>query len=308
MRIGLMLGDITGGGSVFEQVEQAVQAEQDGFDTAWFGQLMGVDAMTIIALAGPRTSRIEIGAGVMPTYGRHPYVMAQQALTVQAATGNRFVLGVGLSHQIVIETMWGLSYEHPARHMQEYLSVLLPLVREGRAAFKGEVFSVNAGVHVPGATPPPVLVAALAPRMLKIAGELADGTVTWMTGLKTVESHVVPTISGAAKAAGRPAPRVAVGLPICVHDDVAAARAAANTVFRMYGALPSYRRMLDKEGAGGPGDVAIVGDEAAVERQIRAVASAGATDLVAPMFVTGGDPAASLARTRALLKSLVGKV
>jgi len=308
MRIGLMLGDITGGGTVSEQVEQAVQAEQDGFDTAWFGQLMGVDALTIIALAGPRTSRIELGAGVMPTYGRHPYVMAQQALTVQAATSNRFTLGVGLSHQVVIETMWGLSYAHPARHMQEYLSVLLPLVREGRAAFNGEVFRVNAGVQVPGATPMPVLVAALAPRMLRIAGEMADGTVTWMTGLKTVETHVVPSIGGAAKAAGRPAPRVAVGLPICVHDDVAAAREAANAVFRMYGALPSYRRMLDKEGAGGPGDVAIVGDEAAVERQIRDVASAGATDLVTPIYATGSDPAASLARTRALLKSLVGKV
>jgi F420-dependent oxidoreductase-like protein len=308
MRIGLMLGDITGGGTVSEQVEQAVQAERDGFDTAWFGQLMGVDALTIIALAGPRTSRIELGAGVMPTYGRHPYVMAQQALTVRAATNNRFVLGVGLSHQVVIETMWGLSYEHPARHMREYLSVLLPLVREGRAAFSGDVFRVTAGVQVPGATPIPVLVAALAPRMLRIAGELADGTVTWMTGLKTVESYVVPTIGAAAKAAGRPQPRVAVGLPVCVHDDIAAAREAANAAFRMYGALPNYRRMLDKEGAGGPGDVAIVGDEAAVERQIREVASAGATDLVAPMYATGSDPAASLARTRALLKSLIGKV
>ena len=264
--------------------------------------------MTIIALAGPRTSRIELGAGVIPTYGRHPYVMAQQALTVRGATGNRFTLGVGLSHQVVIESMWGLSSEHPARHMQEYLSVLLPLVREGRVAFKGELFRVTAGVQVPGATPPPVLVAALAPRMLRIAGEMADGTVTWMAGLKTVETHVVPTISAAAKAAGRPAPRIGVGLPICVHDDVAAAREAANNVFRMYGALPNYRRMLDKEGATGPGDVAIVGDEASVETQLRALASVGVTDLVAPIYGTGEDRDASVARTRALLKSLVGKV
>lgn len=308
MRIGLMLGDIVGGGSPLDQAKQAVQAEQEGFDNAWFGQVMGVDALTVIALAGPLTSRIEIGAAVIPTFGRHPYVMAQQALTVRSATGNRFVLGVGLSHQIVIEAMWGLSYARPVRHMEEYLSVLLPLVREGRAAFNGDVFHVNAGVQVPGATPMPVLIAALAPRMLHLAGAMADGTVTWMTGLQTVTTHVVPTIRAAATEAGRAEPRVAVGLPVCVDDDIAAAREAANAVFRVYGTLPNYRRMLDKEGAAGPGDVAIVGNEAAVERQIRDVASAGATDFVAPIFATGDDREASLARTRALLRSLVGKV
>ncbi len=308
MRIGLMLGDILGPSPVQEQIQQAVDAENDGFDTAWFGQLMGVDALTIVALAGTRTSRIELGTGVMPTFPRHPYVMAQQALTAQAATNNRSVLGLGVSHEIVISTMLGLSYAHPARHMREYLSVLRPLISNGRIGFQGETYRVNAGLNVPGAQPMPVMIAALAPQMLKIAGELADGTVLWMSGLKTIETHVVPKITAAAKEAGRPAPRIAAGLPFCVTEDVAAAREAASKVFQVYGQLPNYRRMLDREGASGPGDVAVVGDEAAVERQIRALASVGVTDLVAPIFPTGPDAAASIARTRALLKSLVGRV
>jgi len=308
MRIGLMLGDIVGGGSPVEQAGQAVQAERDGFDTAWFGQVMGVDAMTVIAMAGALTSRIEIGSGVVPTFPRHPYVMAQQAMTVQSATGNRFVLGVGLSHEVVIASMWSLSYEHPARHMQEYLSVLMPLIHKGRVAFNGDLYRVNAGLQVAGARPMPVLIAALAPRMLRLAGAMADGAVTWMAGIRTVASHVVPKITAAATEAGCPQPRIAVGLPICVHDDIPAAREAAGKVFRVYGSLPNYRRMLDREGAEGPADVAIVGDEAAVERQIRDVASAGATDFVAPIFATGDDHEASLARTRGLLRSLVGKV
>ncbi|MDP9238400.1 MAG: TIGR03564 family F420-dependent LLM class oxidoreductase [Chloroflexota bacterium] len=304
MRIGVMLGE----GGVESQVKQVVAAENDGFDNVWFGQVFGLDAMTVIAIAGGQTSRIEMGTSVVPTYARHPFVMAQQAMTVQAATGSRFVLGIGLSHQPVIEGMWGMSYEHPARHMKEYLSVLLPLVREGRVSFSGDVYRTAGAIRVPDMKPLPVMIAALAPRMLRLAGEMTDGTVTWMTGVKTIENHVVPSIHAAAKAAGRPDPRVAVGLPVCVSEDVAAAREVAAKAFQIYGQLPNYRRMLDKEGAGGPADVAIVGNEGQVERQIRAVASAGATDFFAPMFPVGADAAASLARTRALLRSLVGNV
>lgn len=308
MRIGLMLGDIIGPSPVQDQVQQAVDAEKDGFDTAWFGQLFGIDALTITALAGAATSRIELGTGVVPTSPRHPYVMAQQALTVQGATDNRFVLGVGVSHEVVIKMMFGLSYDRPARHMKEYLSVLLPLLREGRVAYQGELYRTAASVAVPGAKPMQVLLAALAPRMLHLAGAVADGTILWMSGLKTIETHVVPLITAAASEAGRPAPRIVAGLPICVTEDVAAGREAAAKVFQMYGQLPNYRRQLDREGAAGPGDVAIVGDEAAVEKQLRALAGAGVTDLVAPIYPTGDDRAASVARTRALLKSLLGRI
>jgi len=303
MRIGLFLGEA---GDIEQQIAQVVEAEQDGFDSCWLGQIFQSDAMTVLALAGPRTRRIELGTSVIPTYPRHPYVLAQQALTVQAATGGRFTLGIGPSHQPVVENMWGLSYDRPASHVREYLSVLRPLIEEGRVAHSGELFRVTAGLGVPGATPCPILIAALAPVMLRIAGELADGTVTWMTGPKTIETHVVPRITAAAEAAGRPAPRVCVGLPVAVTDDPAGARAFAAQAFQMYGQLPNYRRVLDLEGAEGPADGAILGAEGEVEGQVRELSEAGATDLLAVMFSAEGEE--GLARPHAVLKGLIGGV
>ena len=310
MRIGVFYGGVASIEAqlhgIEDHVQRVVDAEQDGFDSIWLAQIFGPDALTVLALAGPKTERIEMGTAVIPTFPRHPFVMAQQALTVQAATGGRLALGIGLSHQPVIEGMWGLSYEKPARHMREYLSVLRPLVSEGNVAFNGEVFHVTGGLQVPGATPFPILIAALAPRMLRLAGELADGTLTWMAGPKTIETHVVPRINAAAESAGRPQPRVGVALPIAVTDDPAGARERANQELQIYGQLANYRRMLDIEGAKSPGDVAIVGSEAEVERQVRALADIGVTDLVAGVYPVEEDELAS--RTRALLKSLIGKV
>jgi F420-dependent oxidoreductase-like protein len=235
--------------------------------------------------------------------------MAQQAATTNAAIGGRLTLGIGLSHQPVVENMWGLSYAHPGPYMREYMSVVAPLVREGKVAFSGDVFKVAAGLQVPGAKPFPVLVAALAPMMLKTAGEIADGTVTWTTGIKTIESHIAPRINAAAQAAGRPKPRIAVGLPVAVTDDDAASvRERISKGLQIYGQLPNYRRMLDIEGAAAPGDIALVGNEAAVEQQVRALAAAGATDFNAAIFPVGDNAGASIARTRALLKGLVGHV
>ena len=305
MRIAVFFG---GTNDVQGQVDAVVEAEQDGFDGIWFGQIFGPDVLTVIAMAGEKTSRIELGTAVVPTYPRHPVLMAQQALTAQAATGGRFSLGIGLSHKPVVEAMWGLSYERPAAHMREYLSVLRPLLKEGRVSFSGEFFRVNATVQVVAAEPPPVLIAALAPVMLRLAGEVADGTVTWMAGRKTLETHIVPRINAAAEAAGRTEPRVVVGLPVAVTDDVGEARERAARSFQIYGSLANYQRMLKIEGAAGPAEVAIMGDEKEVERQLRGIASAGATDFLAGMFPVGDDASGSLDRTRALLKSLVGKL
>jgi F420-dependent oxidoreductase-like protein len=181
-------------------------------------------------------------------------------------------------------------------------------VREGQVAFKGETLSTTAGVQVPDGAPVPVMISALAPMMLNMAGELTDGTITWMTGTKAIATHVVPRITEAAAAAGRPAPRVAVGLPVAVTDDVAAGRERAGAIFQRYGLLPNYRRILDIEGAPGPADVAIIGDEASVERQLRDYASAGATDFFAAVMPAGDDATASMGRTRTLLLSLIGKI
>ncbi len=298
------------GGSpdVESHVQAAVDAETDGFDTIWYGQVFGAEVLTVIALAGQRTSRIQFGTSVVPTYVRHPTIMAQQALTVQAATGGRFTLGLGLSHAPVVQGMWGLSYERPAVHMREYLNVLQPLLTDGMVSFSGEMFRVNAQASVPTPEPPQVMIAALAPVMLKMAGERTGGTITWMVGPKTLESHILPRLTKAAAGAGRPQPRVASSLPVAVTDDPDTARQRAANLFAVYGALPNYRRMLDIEGVDGPKDLAIVGNEAQVEQQIRDVASAGATEFVANGFPTDDDAKASLARTNALLKSLIGKV
>ena len=292
-----------------EQLTKDVQAaERDGFHGVWFGQIFGGDTLTAIALVGAQTERIELGTGVIPTYLHHPFSLAQQALTVGAAAGGRFVLGIGPSHQPVVEQMWGLSYEKPARHVREYLSVLRPLMDEGHVSFSGDVYKVNAGGRVPGAKPVPIIISALAPLMLRIAGELGDGTVTWMAGRKAIETHVAPRINKAAQEAGRPAPRVCVALPVAVTNDLDKTRERAAQVFSMYGQLVNYRRILDIEGVDGPANVGIFGTASEVEQQIRAFANAGSTDLLAAIFPGSDDAEQSMQETRDLLKSLISSV
>jgi len=269
-------------------VEQVQRMADAGFASASSSQIFGYDALTMLAVVGQSVPGIELATGVVPTYPRHPVMLAAQALTVQAATGGRLTLGIGLSHQIVVETVFGQSFDQPLRHMREYLSILLPVLRGEATSFQGESLSGTTwGPLEIDAPAPPVLVAALGPRMLELAGSVADGTATWMTGPATVRDHIVPSITAAAEAAGRPAPRVVVGLPVCVTDDVDAARATAAEAFAVYGTLPSYRAMLDREHAAGPGDVAIVGDEAAVTEQLATLDVAGATEVVASIY---GDP------------------
>ena len=290
------------------QVRQSAEAEADGFDSFWTAQVAGIDALTLLALSGGATRTIEMGTAVVPTYPRHPMALAQQALTTQAAAGGRLLLGIGLSHRPVVEDRWGMSFHAPAQHMDEYLTVLQLLMQTGNVDFHGEHFSVSGEIARMTDTPPSVCVAALAPRMLRMAGSRADGTITWMVGPRTLDTHVVPRISSAAEDAGRPAPRVCVGLPICVTDDTQAGFEAASGYFQRYGTLPSYRRMLDIEGVESPAEVAIIGDEAEVEAQLKALSSAGATDFLASIFPVGPNADASVARTRELLKSLVGRV
>lgn len=308
MRIGLFIGTMGAADTVQGQVAQAVQAEADGFHTLWTAQVAGVDALTMLALAGDKTQTIELGTAVVPVYPRHPTALAQQALTAQAASDGRLLLGIGLSHRPVVEDRWGLSFRAPAQYMDEYLTILNSLMQTGSADFQGRHFNVSGEIQRMTDTPPTVCVAALAPRMLRMAGEKASGTITWMVGPRTLESHIVPRIASAAQNAGKPDPRVCVGLPICVTDDRQAAFEAASGFFGRYGDLPSYRRMLDIEGVESPAEAAIIGNETEVETRLRALADAGATDYLASIFPTGPDPDASTSRTRALLKSLLGNL
>ncbi|GGP15825.1 TIGR03564 family F420-dependent LLM class oxidoreductase [Nonomuraea glycinis] len=282
MRFGLLLNEPTGQDPLAELGDAIAQAAEDGFDSAWSSHIFGVDALTALAVAG-RGHAIELGTAVVPVYPRHPAALAQQAMTANAALGGRLTLGIGLSHQVVIENMYGYSYDKPARHMTEYLNVLLPASRGEQVDYTGETVKANIRLGTPGAGFP-VLIAALGPRMLKLAGTVADGTVLWMTGPKTVADHIAPTINAAAAEAGREPPRIVCELPVSVTDDPDAARARANEIFEVYGQLPSYRAMLDREGAAGPGDVAIVGDESSVRAQIDQLAEAGVTDFVAAVL------------------------
>ncbi len=300
MRIGVMFDTEVHFDEVMAQV---VGLHEAGIETAWASQIFAFDALTVIAAAGREVPGIQFGTAVVPTYPRHPVMLAGQALTVQAATGGRLTLGIGLSHQVVIENVFGQSFEKPARHMREYLSILMPLLDGEQASFVGETMSASTfgalQVDVPA---PPVLVAALGTLMLTIAGRMASGTVTWMTGPATIESHIVPTIRAAAAEAGRPEPLIGVGLPVCVTSDMDAARAAAAEQYIMYGGLPSYRAMLDREGVEGPADVAIVGTQSEVRAQVRRLADIGTTELIAAPF----GSAEEIQATVGVLAGLVG--
>ena len=256
----------------------------------------------MLALAGREVPRIELGTSVVPTFPRHPMALAQQALTVNAACGGRLCLGIGLSHQVVIESMMGLSFDKPVRHLRDYLSVLMPLLHDGKVSYDGDAYRAHAAITVNGATAPDVVVAALGPQLLALAGRLADGTLTWCVGPDTLRDFTVPTITAAAEAAGRPEPRIIAALPVAVTADPAAARERAAATFAIYGQLPSYRAMLDREGVAGPADLAILGSEQQVADGVAALAEVGVTDFAAAEI---GATADEREATRAVLRQLL---
>jgi 5,10-methylenetetrahydromethanopterin reductase len=283
MRIGLMAGATPGGG-LDDLVQQSKDFEARGFASIWLANIFGFDAITTAAIIGRETNRIELGTAVVPSYPRHPAAIAQQALTTQAACGGRFTLGIGLSHQLVIENMFGLSYSRRASHMREYLGVLGPLLRGEPAKFDGREYNVNVTLEVPGAAPVPVAIAALGDQMLKIAGESTAGTILWMTGPETIDAHIRPKLTAAAKEAGQPAPRIIAGMPIVLTNNVDAVRETIGQMLTVYGQLPSYRAMLDKEGVGGPADLAFVGDEKTLDQSIDRLRDIGVTDFSASII------------------------
>ena len=308
MRIGIFGRDRSTTEDPFARyIGAARRAAEDGFATFWLPQSFGTDALTVLAIIGREVPDIELGTAVVPIYSRHPLTLASQALTAQAAStatgaGGRVALGIGLSHQVLVENTFGGSFDKPVRTLREYLSVLRPLLHGEAVDFRGEVLTVASQVSVAAAPPCPVLVAALGSQTLRVAGRLADGTITWVTGPDTVERHTVPTIREAAEQAGREPPRIVVGLPVCVTTDERGARERANQLFSVYGTLPSYRAMLDREGAQGPGDVAVVGTADGVLSQLERLAEIGATDFIASEFGANPD---EQAETRSVLRSLV---
>ncbi len=280
LRIGSMIETDRPITDIVGQVRRLADA---GFAHAFASQIFGLDALTLLAAVGAEVPGIELGTGVVPVQARHPMMLAQQALTVQALTGDRLLLGIGLSHQVVVESMWGMSYAKPGSYMREYLASLMPLLHGETVHSAGEQVTTHAfaPLDIRGVSAPPVLVAALGPAMLKLTGTMADGTITWMTGTRTIGSHISPSIRAAAKAAGRPEPRVVVALPVAVTNDIEAAKERVNELFSIYPNLPSYRAMLDMEGADAAADIAFIGDEESVAASVGRLAEAGATDFVA---------------------------
>ena len=301
MRIGL-----NGGGTTVERmIDQAKQAEADGFSALWYPSAVAGDPVAPMAVVGRETTTIELGTSVLQTYTSHPVLQANRALSAALAMGRPgFTLGIGPSHAPVIDGMFGMSYATPGRHTEEYVEIVAALLHGEAVNRSGEEYTLRGVPAQPHAQPVQLLVAALAPRLLRVAGAVADGTILWMGNARAVETHVAPRITAAAEAAGRGAPRIVAGLPVAVHDDVAEARAVAARQFAVYGTLPNYQRILAHGGVDGPADAAIVGDEAAVTAALQGLLDAGVTDIWASIFPVGDDASGSRRRTRALLQEL----
>ncbi|WP_197512722.1 TIGR03564 family F420-dependent LLM class oxidoreductase [Mycobacterium sp. 852002-10029_SCH5224772] len=300
-----MFGQLTGSGSqspIDATIANLEMLRDEGFTRVWMSQLpYEPDLLTVLAIALHEVDTIEVASGVVPIQNLHPMLMAQRALTLSLASGGRFTLGLGMTHQAVTEGMWGIPWDKPVRRLNEYLDGLLPLLAGEPAATAGETVTTRGALMISGAPRPDVYIAALGPQLLKIAGRRTSGTCTWMTGPKTLAEHVGPTLRQAAADAGREdGVRVAASLPVSVTDDVDAARKQAAEQFAIYGQLPSYRAMLDREGYAGPQDAAIIGDEDTVRGRLDELRAAGVDEYVAAAF----DPSPEgRARTRALLRT-----
>jgi F420-dependent oxidoreductase-like protein len=313
MRIALMMGPERGRyrEKVAQLAADAAAAERDGFTSLWVPQIPGdFDAFVAITLMGQATGRIELGTAVVPIQTRRPIAMAQEVASVQAVCEGRFSIGLGVSHSWVIQDQLGLSFEGPAALMRSYLEVLNPALRgPGSVDVENDHYRVHSPMDVTDGEPSPVLLAALGPLMLRLAGEHASGTVLWLADERAVGEHVVPRIAKAAAAAGRPAPRVVAGVPValCARDEVDAARAFANRVLGHSEYCPSYQQLLERGDARSEGDLLLAGDETAVLDRLRAFKDAGATDLAVRVLALGADRASRLAsrrRTLAFLASL----
>ena len=313
MRIGLQVS--ADRGRYATKVEKlradARWADEAGLDTVWTPQIPDeFDVMAAATLLGAATSRIEVGTSVVPIQPRHPVVLAQQALSAQAVCEGRFTLGIGVSHHWIIKDMMGLPYERQATTMRCYLDVLEPALRgPGLVEVENEFFTIHQPFDITDITPTPVMIAALGPVMLQLAGERADGTVLWLADERTIASHVVPTITKAAEGAGRTAPRVMAGVPVCLcrDDEIDAAIERTNRTLSEVVASPNYVRLMEHGEAESIGDVLICGGEAAMEKRMRRFSDAGVSDLncrIVPLGEGREELKASAERTREFLASV----
>lgn len=290
-------------------------AEAAGMDTAWIPQIPSdFDALLTVALLATKTTKIELGTAVVPLQAQHPIALARQALSAHAIAGGRLALGVGPSHHWIVSDMLGLPYEKPAAYTRDYLEVLQAAFRgPGPVDVENDTFTVHNPLELGPVAPLPVLVAALGPVMLRIAGERADGTVLWMADERAIGDHIAPRITKAADNAGRPAPRIIAGIPVtlCAPSQVDAARERANRILGEAEFSPNYQRLLDQGEAKDVGDICAAGDEEAILARFRSFADAGVTDLSVRLLPIGDNRdelIASKRRTREVIAELAALV
>jgi len=286
MRISLLAG-LNNESPLKTCIRDLTEAREEGFGRIWMTQMpYDVDLLTVLAAALPQVPDINVASAVVPIQNQHPMLLAQRALTVNMIGDGRFTLGVGVTHRTVTEGMWGISWDRSVRRLREYLDGLLPLLAGEPVDAAGEIVTTRGALQIAGAPTPEVYVAALGPQMLRLAGRRTAGTVTWMTGPKTLKEHIGPALRAAAAEAGRPdgSVSVAAALPVSVTEDEDAARSLAATQFAMYGYLPSYRAMLDREGYAGPEDAALIGDENTVRQRLDEVRGAGVDEFIGIPF------------------------
>lgn len=317
MRIGVMLGPERGryATKVERMLADARWAEEAGLASVWIPQVPDdFDALTAATIVGMETSRIEVGTAVVPVQPRHPVALAQQALSTQAVCQGRLALGLGVSHHWVISEMLGLPYDKPLSTLRSYLDVLQPALEgPGTVRVTNDLFEVNQPLDITDVAPTPVLLAALGPAMLRLAGERTDGTILWLADERAIGDHIAPSINAAADAAGRPAPRVIAGIPVCLcsEDEVDAAYERANRILSEAEISPNYQKLLDRGDARNVGDILAAGTEAMIEKRLRSFADAGVTDVsvrVVPIGSGREELLASSRRTRDYLASLQGSL
>ncbi|MFI6937847.1 LLM class F420-dependent oxidoreductase [Streptomyces sp. NPDC050418] len=292
MTVGVVLTSTSTVPGIDTTVELAKEAQEAGLRSAWFAQTFGYDAASLAAIVGREAPGLQVGTSAIPVFGRHPLLVSSQAQTAQAATHGRFHLGLALGTKHLTEDGFGIPYERPIARLREFLTALRPLVATGSADFHGELLTATTPLpaKVPGADPPvPLLVAAMGPQALRVTGELADGTLPLLAGPRAIAEHIVPVITAAAAAAGRPAPRIVAFVPGVVTADAEAVRETATEAFAFYERIPSYQRVIELSGATRAADLAVIGDEETVAAEVRRYREAGATEVVFTATGLGGE-------------------
>ncbi|MFE0173611.1 LLM class F420-dependent oxidoreductase [Streptomyces sp. NPDC059002] len=297
MTIGIALHAVGGTNEIDATVDWAREAASAGVRSAWFGQTLGADALTLATVVGREVPQLHVGTAAIPVFARHPLLTWSQAQTAQAATRGRFHLGLALGTKRITESAYGVPYERPVARLREFLTVLREVRETGHTEFRGELVTAASALPttVPGADAPiPLLVAAMGPQALRASGELADGILPFLAGPRALGEHIVPAVTAAAERAGRPAPRIAAFVPGIVTSDVARVRAAAVEQLAFYDPIPSYARIIELSGAERAADIAVIGDEEHLAAQIQRYRDAGATEVV----VSNGQLSHAEDRTR----------